>query len=294
MPPSEREKEWGEAFLHVLRMTRGCIVHAAQASEVPRQTIYDNIYRDRSFRRQVERITGRTFRAGMLAVLLLAAGLSPLRATITSSPVDLGTAGLTVTVGLRHWQSSAPDSWPTATCSGCTVNDLGAGLYTVSGLPLATGTDRYAVTLTAGGVSLFTYSYGAQPGVQLVWKEELELPSAPTRFVVGDSYGSLQLVVTRRLPSAACDVGTTATATAASEGSNVALFTDQTATISNCQQDQTTGTYGATFTYDLTAGDLDTVGRYVAQFKICYAPDSCQTLPSDLRLRFEVVKRAGG
>lgn len=234
----------------------------------------------------------------MNRVVLLAAPLllvaSPSLATITSSPVDLGTAGLSVTVGLRHWQESAPDSWPTASTVGVTVNDLGGGLYTVSGLPLASGTDRYAVTLTAGGISLSTYSYGAQPGTQLVWRQELDLPSPPLQFVAGDTYGSLQLVVTRRLPAAACDPGTTAVVTAADQSSNAPLFTAQTATISNCQLDQTTSSYGATFTYALTAGDLDTIGKYTAQFKICYSPSSCQTLPSDTRLRFEVVKRVGG
>jgi hypothetical protein len=269
---------------------------AAYAAGVHRNTPYYQIRRDESFRARVERATGRPVRLsrifGLVVALLLLAATTA-EATITSSPVDLGTAGLTVTVGLRHWQESAPNSWPTASTAGVTVNDLTGGLYTVSGLPVATGTDRYAVTLTAGGTSLFTYSYGAQPGVRVVWQEELALPAAPTTFKAGDTTGSISLVVSRRLPAAACDPGTTATFTAASQSGGAAIITDGAATISNCALDATTTTYGATFTYDIQAGDLATVGKYLGEFQICYSPTSCQTLPSDNRLRFEIVKRLG-
>jgi len=233
-------------------------------------------------------------RAGaLLAALLLSLPLAA-NATITSSPVDLGAEGLSVTVTLLRWQESAPDDWTSASAAGVTTSDLGGGLYTVSGLPAATGTDRYAVQLSAGGVGLQTYTYGAQPGTRIVWQQELDLPSAPTIFKQGDTFAALSLVVKRRLPAAACEPETTATVTAANAQTGAALFTDQAATITDCVLDATTGTYGATLGYDMQAGDLDTVGKYAAEFKLCYSPSSCQTVPTDGRLQFSVVKRLGG
>jgi len=233
-------------------------------------------------------------RAGALLVALLLSLPLAVHATMTSSPVDLGAEGLSVTVTLLRWQESAPDDWTSASAAGTTVNDLGGKLYTVSGLPAATGTDRYLVHLSAGGIGLASYVYGAQPGTRLVWQQELDLPSAPTIFKQGDTFAALSLVVKRRLPAAACEPETTATVTAANAQTNAALFTDRAATITDCMLDATTGTYGATLGYDLQAGDLATVGKYAAEFKICYSPSSCQTVPTDGRLQFSVVKRLGG
>lgn len=285
--PSEFD-ERAPAVEKVIEAGAQTVVEVALATKVSRMTLYRDMQKRPSFAALFTPL--RRF-APVLVGLLLAL---PLGATSTSSPVDLGAAGLDVDVTLLRWQESAPDAWPEVSATGVTVNDLGGGLYTVSGLPLATGLTRYAVRLSAGGVGLFTYAYGAQPGVRLVWQQELALPAAPTVFKQGDTAGSIALHVLRRLPAAACEPEAELTITAANATTGVALFTDRAATISNCTLDATTGTYGALFTYDLQAGDTAAVAKYAAEFRICYSPSSCQTLPSDGRLRFEVVRRLGG
>jgi hypothetical protein len=291
-------EEWEGDYIEALERTGGNRSEAARQVRPPihRNTPLYHYRRNETFRAQVDRVLRRGARAGVLVALLLLAGAAG-ATTITSAPVQLGAAGLDLAVTLRQWTEAAPDSWPTASTVGITVNDLGDGSYTISGLPLATGTVRYAATLAIDGDAergLFTYTYGAQPGVRLVWKEDLDLPAAPTTFKQGDTYGSLSLVVRRRLPAAACEPGTTATLTVANAQTGVALFSDRSATISNCELDATTASYGATFTYDIQAGDLATVGKYIGEFEICYEPGVCHTVPTDGRLRFEVVKRLGG
>lgn len=289
-------EEWEDAFIEALRRS-GQQDRSARAAEVSPDAIRYHKRADPHFRQRVNSLRAvRTVprsRIGLFIALLLAV-TAPLCATITSAPVNLGDAGLTLTVGLRHWQEDAPDTWAVASTVGVTVNDLGGGLYTVSGLPAATGTDRYALTLSASGRGLVTYTYGAQPGQRVVWREELALPSVPYVFKAGDTAGSISLVVLRRLPAAACEPETTATFTAATQQTNVAIITDEAAVISDCELDATTGTYGLTLTYDWQDGDLDTVGKYLGEFELCYSPTSCQTLPSDNRLTFTVVRRLGG
>lgn len=285
--PSEFD-ERAPAVEKVIEAGAQTVVEVALATKVSRRQLYYDMQKRPSF---AALFTPLRRMAPVLVGLLLAVAAG---ATSTSAPVDLGTAGLDVDVTLLRWQEGAPDAWPEVSAAGVTVNDLGGGLYTVSGLPLATGLDRYAVRLSAGGVGLFTYSYGAQPGVRIVWQQELALPAAVTIFKQGDTVGSLSLAVLRRLPAAACEPETELTVTAANTQTGAALFTDRAAVISNCSLDATTGTYGALFTYDLQAGDTATVAKYAAEFKICYSPTSCQTLPSDGRLRFEVVRRLGG
>ena len=181
-----------------------------------------------------------------------------------------------------------------ADASGVTVVAEGDGHYSLAGLPAATGTDRYAATIALSADAdrgLHTYHYGSVPGVRMVWREEIALPSQPLIFRRGDSYGSLALTVRRGLPAEAC--AATVTASAANSATGALLFEDAAATVSDCELDVTTGTYGATFSKDLSATDLDEAGRYVATFEVCYAVDECQTLPSTNVLRFEVVRRLG-
>lgn len=284
--------EWEPALIESAETVKQ-LAPAARAAGVHPDTVRYHMRRDQSFAARVDRALGRTNRrigAGLLLALLL---VVPCAATMTSSPVDLGTAGLSVTVGLRRWQESAPTAWPTVSNAGVTVNDLGAGLYSVSGLPLATGTDRYSVRLSAGGVGLASYAYGAQPGVRLVWQEEVTLPAQPTTFRRGDTFGSLAMTVRRGLPAAACAPETTATFTTANAVTGAVLFSNRAAIVSGCALDGTTSSYGLVATYDIQSGDLATVGKYVGTFKVCYSPSSCQTLPSINALRFEVVKALG-
>lgn len=293
--PSERD-QWEEPFIRELEETGCSERRAAYVAGVHHNIPCRHKRQDQNFRSRVESAlgTGRQ-RRGLLGVVLAMLLASP-AAAIESTPFSLGDTGLTLTVTLLKW-TEATAVWAPASAAAVDVIDEGDGLYSLADLPAATGTDRYAasVALTADPErGLAVYVYGAQPGVRLVWQEEIALPTSPLVFRAGDSYGSLSLVVTRGLPAAACDVGTTATMDAALLQTNAALFSDRAATITNCELDATSGTYGATITADLIAADLDTVGRYAATATICYAPASCQTLPATNLLRFEVVRALGG
>jgi len=284
--PSEFD-ERAPAVEKVIEAGAQTVVEVAQATQVGRATLYRDMKRRPSFAAlftPLRRLTP------VLVGLLLAVSAG---ATSTSSPVDLGAEGLDVDVTLLRWQESSPNAWPEVSAAGLTVNDLGGGLYTVSGLPLATGLDRYAVRLSAGGVGLQVYTYGAQPGVRLVWREELDLPASPSIFKQNDTRAALSLTIRRRLPAAACEPETTATFTAASATTGAVLFSDRAAVISDCVFDSTTSSYGLTATTDMN-GALGTVGKFVAEVRICYGDGSCQTVPAGGSLTFTVVKRLGG
>lgn len=292
--PSERD-QWEEPFIRELEETGCSQRRAAYVAGINRNTPRRHLG-DQTFRARVEQAigTGRQ-RRGLLGLALALLLASP-AAAIESEVFSLGQTGLSLTVRLRKW-TEATGLWADvsgAPLTGIDVVDEGNGEYSLADLPAATGTDRYAATvaLTSDATrGLLTYTYGARPGVRLVWQEEIALPSSPLVFRRGDSFGALSLVVTRGLPEAACDA--TATMDAASQQTNAALFSDRAATVTNCELDATSGTYGATITADLTAGDLDTVGRYAATATLCYEPGSCQTLPGANLLRFEVVRALG-
>lgn len=289
-------EEWEESFIERLRRT-GEQDRSAREEGVAPRTVRHHKLRDQEFRERVECLRRSLRRGGMSWLLLAAVIAAPAFATITSAPVQLGATGLSLTVGLLSWDEDAPDDWTTASTAGVTVEDLGGGQYLVHGLPAATGTDRYAVTVYVTGDTargLQSYVYGAQPGQRVVWREELALPNTPLVFKEDDTAGSVSLVVLRRLPAAACAGGTAVTFSAALAQTNAALFSNRAAVLSDCALDATTGTYGATLTYDIQSGDLATPGKYLGEFKVCYSLGSCQTLPSDNRLGWTVTKRLGG
>lgn len=292
-------EEWEDPFIQELEET-GCSQRkAAYVVAVHYNTPSWHKRRDQTFRARVERAmaTGRQRRRGF-AGLLLAVLLASPAAAIESEVFSLGQTGLSLTVRLRKW-TEATGLWADvsgAPLTGIDVVDEGNGEYSLADLPAATGTDRYAATVAVASDptrGLLTYTYGAQPGVRLVWQEEIALPSSPLVFRRGDSFGSLSLVVTRGLPAAACEPETVATMDAALVQTNADLFENRAATITNCALDATSGTYGATITADLTAADLDTVGKYAATATLCYTPTSCQTLPGSNLLRFEIVRALG-
>lgn len=231
----------------------------------------------------------------LLACLLVA----PL-AAVESDPVNLGAEGLSLSLRLQKW-SESPEcvddgSWCDEAVDDLDVYDLGDGSYTVDGLPLATGTDRYLLTVALASDpdrALQSYSYGATPGTRTVWREEIDLPGSPLTFKVGDDAGSISLVVLRRLPAAVCEPETTATFTLAPAGGGAAVIDEAAAVLSDCEYDATTDSYGVTATYDLESGDLDTAGRYLGEFTLTYDGGEVQTLPAGNTLTVTVVKRLG-
>lgn len=210
---------------------------------------------------------------------------------VTTDPIPLGAEGLSLELSLLAWDGA---TWEDAAAelAESTIEDVGGGWYVISGLPLAAGVERYALSVATAAdpdVALAHYTYGAHPGTRITWRQELELPAQPLTFKVGDSYGSISVTVLRRLPAAACEVATVATFYAWSIDTGAAAF-NGAAEISDCALDSTTGTYGATLTYDLADGDTDTAGRYRGEFTLCYSETSCHTLPSDNRLEWRVLE----
>jgi hypothetical protein len=204
-------------------------------------------------------------------------------------PVNLGAAGLTVQARLWLWDGT---SWEAASVDGLTITDLGTGEYTVAGLPTATGDERYTLqlaTAAAPAAALAEYTYGAVPGQRIVWRQELELPPQPLTFKRHDTYGSVSVVIRRRLPAAACEPETTVAFTLINQATSAVAVDAATAELSNCELDATTSTYGATLTYDWQAGDLAAAGSYLGEFTVCYAVGSCHTLPADNRLLLRVL-----
>jgi hypothetical protein len=237
----------------------------------------------------------RTRLAVALIVVLLAGAAASAARAIESDPVPLGSEGLSLTVRLRQWTEDT-GTWADVSAAAVDVVDEGDGEYSLADLPAATGADRYAVTLALSSDpdrGLYTYSYGALPGTRTVWREEIDLPGSPLTFKVGDTAGSISLVVLRRLPAEVCDGGTAATFTLAPAGGGAAVVDEAAAVITDCELDATTGTYGATLTYDLETGDLATAGRYLGQFTVTYDGGEVQTLPAGNTLQVTVVKRLG-
>lgn len=228
----------------------------------------------------------------LVAVLAALWPPAPLAAAEQTRPLALGSAGLTLDLTL--WTQASPGAqWTEASTAGVTVSELGGGGYVVGNLPTATGTVRYALWVALASAPndvLAEAHWGAQPGTRIVWRQELSLPPQPLVFKVDDTYGSIALQVLRRLPAAACEPTTTATFSAWSLTAGAALFTGRAATISDCALEANTSTYGATLTYDLQSGDTAASGRYLGEFTLCYAVDSCHTLPADNRLEWRVVE----
>lgn len=232
----------------------------------------------------------RGLRPWLLGAALLLAWNAAAQA-VTTDPVALGAEGLDLELSLLAW-----DGVEWADASGdleeSTIIDEGGGWYVVTGLPLATGTARYALAIATEAdplTALASYTYGAAPGARITWRQELELPPQPIVFKVGQTFGSIGLDVLRRLPAAVCEGPTVATFYAWSIDSGAAAFSGA-AEISDCALDSTTGTYGATLTYDLAAGDTSASGRYRGEFWVCYSETACHPLPADNRLEWRVLE----
>lgn len=246
----------------------------------------------------VRRVAAPSARALFLAAAVLAGGAGAWASEVTP-PVALGSSGLSLSLRLYKQATPATAAWPSQSTAAVTTTDLGTGEYFFAGLPTATGTERYlfAVAIASDPErALATTLYGARPGTSILWRLEVELPSSPQVFKVGDTFGSISMRITRRLPAAACEPETAATFTLLSLATNTAVtgIEDVAATITNCTLDQTTGTYGATFTYDLAEGTPSAAGDYLAEWRICYEPGVCHTLPPDNRVQVRFRSRFGG
>jgi hypothetical protein len=239
-----------------------------------------------------------TARALFLATALVA-GAGPALAAEVTTPVPLGASGLTLTLRLAKQAAPAAAWVPGQAVDDLVVTELGAtGSYAVSELPTAVGTERYHLELALAadpGRVLYDVTWGARPGVTILWLPEIELPASPQVFKVGDTFGTISMRVPRRLPAAACEPEAVATFTLWSQSSGAAVddIDDAAATISNCTLDETTATYGATFSYDLADGTPATAGLYLGEWRICYEPGVCHTLPPDNRVQVRFTSRFG-
>ena len=222
----------------------------------------------------------------ILLFLLASAG----SADVTSLPFNLGATGYVVgdlSLALWRWNGTA---WVTASSAGLTLNEEGSGDYSIGTLPDAISSERYSVTVawaTAVDVGLWTYHYGADPGTRIIYREEITPPSEPRVFKQHDTFGAITVEVTRGLPSAISTA--TATFTLRDRSDNTTPVLDQAAVISNVALDVNSGTYGANFTYDLVAPDLDEDGTFLGEFEITYADTTKQTVPVDDRLMITVL-----
>ena len=214
-----------------------------------------------------------------------AAGLAQ---STPTPPVNLGATGLSLDLRLWHWTDTAGD-WAQASTAGVTIVDEGTGEYTVDGLPVATGTERYHVVLFKTGsstVAVRELTYGASPGRRILWRTELEAPAAPWVFKQNDSHGSISIAVLRGLPATIASATATFTMYNPADGSTVIV--DQAASVTNTGLDATSGTYFATLVYDWSAGDLATAGRFRGEWEVTFPDTTKETFPKDDRLRITV------
>lgn len=223
-------------------------------------------------------------RAWLGAVFLLA---SVAAAAEVSLPVNLGQAGLTLQPRLWKWDGSA---WSQAAIGGITVSDLGTGEYVVSGLPTATGEERYELVVAAAAdpeLGLASYGYGARPGQRIVWRSQIDTASSPRFFKRNDTHGAIALRVLSGLPAEIASA--TITFALWSPTTGTALFSGRPAQVADVVEDMASGSWGATLVYDLAPGDLAAAGKLKGEFTVCYSPGECHTLPPDNSLELQVL-----
>lgn len=205
-----------------------------------------------------------------------------------SSPFNLGAAGLSLQVRIWKQPAATPGVPVAQSVSGVVIGDIGSGDYILTGLPDAAGRDRYTAVVTTTEEptrALNTYTYGARPGVAVVFKQEVSAVTGTT-IVQGDTFGTVSVVVRTGLPSGIASATATFYMTNASTGT--ALVSARPATISNVLLDATTSTYGCTLTYQLESAASATVGTYLAEFRITMVGGAILTLPMPQPLRLSV------
>lgn len=195
-------------------------------------------------------------------------------------PFNLGTAGRSLV--LRLWLQHAGGT-TAADVSGATIADLTTGEYIVSSLPEAVGSDSYSLVIADASdpaAALYLFTWGGYP-IPIVFRQQFSYPQDPQTIKQSDSFGSLALIVKNGLPSAISSA--TASFTLWSESASSAVFNNHTAVISGVLFDATSGTYGCTLIYTLSADGSDTElpGRYRGQFTITFPGGTKINIPSD-------------
>jgi hypothetical protein len=192
--------------------------------------------------------------------------------------VPLGATGLDINVTIRLLEYGEIVESDESSAS-VVITDHADGSYGFSGLPDATGRDRYvllAATSDNPTQHLFRYEWGAESGTSIVYETvDASVPQEP--IVQGDTFGTVSYVVLSGLPS---NIGSaTATFTAINARTKTAIVSDRPAVISLVTLDATTNTHGATFTYDLESTFTTNPVSYSAEFTIIVPGGEQITLP---------------
>lgn len=190
---------------------------------------------------------------------------------------------------LRSVGDGAP--WAAVSTTGVTLESVGTGDWYATGLPDATGTERYLVVLTSPidpTQRIATYAYGARPAQRIVFRTTMSRTDGPITLKQGDSHGQIALEILSGLPS---DIASplTVEATMLRESDGTVTFSERPAVVSDVTEDARSGTWGATLSYALQAGDTATAGVYRAEFTVCYAANECHTLPADDSLVVRII-----
>ena len=102
-----------------------------------------------------------------------------------------------------------------------------------------------------------------------------------------DTHGSIALTVESGLVSG-IQAATTTFALWDIEA-EAKLFSGRSADILSPVLNPDTGDWGCVLSYDLQAGDLDKIGRFVGEWEITYSDSTKHTVPADNSLRIEVI-----
>ena len=226
--------------------------------------------------------------------LLLALAAFPLAAEITP-PVNLGASGMTLS--LRLWKWTEAGGWAAQSVVGLTAADLPTGEYTVYDLPTATDAARSALFVAESAspaVGLAAYHYGASPGQRIVWRHLVDLGEIPLIFKQHDTHGAINLDITSGLVEDIGDPSTTVAFALWNPTSGAVVFSGRAGTISNVALDASSGTYTATFSYDLQATDLDNAGVFFGEFTVTFPDATKLTLPANNTLRITVTEDFDG
>lgn len=222
------------------------------------------------------------FAFALVACLVFAA---PALAAETSWPVALGESGLSLSLRLYLFHPSS--GWASASAAGITTTDLGDGEYVFGNLPTATAEQRYALYVARAAdpeLTIARYWWGEAWGRSPIAPPRSLLPAAPLVFKLNDTAGEIALTVQSGLSASVADPTTTATFSLVSATSGAAVFTGRPARITATFEHVATGTYGATFVYDLEDGGPATAGSYLGEFVLTLPDDRRFALPADNRL----------
>ena len=205
-------------------------------------------------------------------------------------PVNLGQSGLDVLY--RLYDTEDGETWEEYDGEEelPEFSDIGSGDYSIAGLPDANGDTQYQLIAYINGAeesSVATIYWSAvqtRIAAQLVYARPTSGP-----FKVGDTFGTIQLVVNSGLTSDIEDA--TATVSMKRQGASSATFTGRSAVISDIE-DVSDGSKSATFTYTVQSGDFTRSGRYRVEFYVEYDGGAVETLPKSVGgVQVEVIDR---